>query len=138
MIARNKTGRRQPCAQNSQTQAILGRIQVRNPGPYRAIPHDWAFWSKYEMDRNTRTDIERTIGGKVGACLARIPHKWLRNSNPVQHLDHVEYPVKRGANLCLALEIPAPSDHGGSPVGGREAPQPGQQTGRPAWFRTPA
>jgi hypothetical protein len=44
MIARNKTGRRQPCAQNSQTQAILGRIQVRNPGAYRAIPHDWAFW----------------------------------------------------------------------------------------------
>src|SRR5688572_14574283 len=45
MIARNKTGRRHPCAQNSQTQATLGRIQVGNPGPYRAIPHDWAFWS---------------------------------------------------------------------------------------------
>jgi hypothetical protein len=92
----------------------------------------------YEMDRNTRTDIERTIGGKVDACLARIPHGWLRNSNQIQHLDHVEYPVGRGANLCLALEIPAPSDHGSSPVGGREAPQPGQQTGHPAWFRTPA
>src|SRR3954462_11063453 len=47
MIARNKTGRRQPCAQNSQTQAILGRIQHGNPGPYRAIPHDWAFWSYF-------------------------------------------------------------------------------------------
>jgi hypothetical protein len=45
MIARNKTGHRQTCVQNSQTQAILGRFQVRNPGPYRALPHDWAFWS---------------------------------------------------------------------------------------------
>jgi hypothetical protein len=46
MIARNKTGRRQPCAQNSQTQAISGRSQVGNPGAYRAILHDWAFWSR--------------------------------------------------------------------------------------------
>jgi hypothetical protein len=33
------------------------------------------------MDRNVRTDIERTIGGKVDACLARAPHGWLKNSN---------------------------------------------------------
>ena len=36
-----------------------------------------------EMDRNVRQDIERTVGGKVDACLARAPHGWLKNSNRI-------------------------------------------------------
>src|SRR3954454_10541155 len=69
MIARNKTGRRQPCAQNSQTQAILGRIQVRNPGPYRAIPHDWAFWSY-----NTGKPMAGERNGYVARIYAAADH----------------------------------------------------------------
>jgi hypothetical protein len=57
MIARNKTGRRQPCAQNSQPQAILGRSQAGNPGTYRAIPHDWAFWSYHNTSDIAPTAI---------------------------------------------------------------------------------
>jgi hypothetical protein len=45
-----------------------------------AILSSVAMW---EMDRNTRTDIERTVGGKVDACLAGAPHRWLRNSKPL-------------------------------------------------------
>ena len=57
----------------------------------------------YEMDRNTRTDIERTIGGKVDACLAGAPHGWLRNSNPIQHLDRVQFETRRIPIQIFAL-----------------------------------